>query len=82
MTRKEINEIFCTELGQQLNEVYTTSDDRVFIRMKEATLHIEGKLDDNTLPLPDTTIKMWYALDEGYYIYKDGTWKGYENKKD
>ena len=81
MNRKEINEVFCTELGQQLNELYTTSDDRVFIRLTEAISHTEGKLDENTQPLSDTTIKMWQDGDDGYFVYENDIWKGYVHEE-
>ena len=56
MIQERVNEIFNTELGQQLSEIFVTSDDRVFIRHGEALKHTNGELDDNTLPLVDKSI--------------------------
>jgi hypothetical protein len=44
----------------ELNVLYATSDNRLFIRHEEALLHTEGKLDENTIPLTDKTIVEWY----------------------
>jgi len=59
MIQERVNEIFNTELGQQLSEIFVTSDDRVFIRHGEALKHTNGELDDNTLPLVDKSIIEW-----------------------
>jgi len=32
MTQEKANKIFATELGQQLDVIYVTSDDQAFIR--------------------------------------------------
>lgn len=60
MTQERINKFFESSLGQQCNELYSTSDDRVFIRHSEAQRHTEGKLDPDTKPLIDKTIIDWY----------------------
>ena len=60
MTQKRINKYFIADLGKQLDTLYSTSDDRVFIRYEEAKLHTEGKLDPNTLPLEDEKIIQWF----------------------
>ena len=60
MEQHRMNDHFNTELGQQLSVLYTTSDDRVFIRYTEAHLHRLGSLDANTVPLKDQTITEWY----------------------
>jgi hypothetical protein len=60
MTQEKINKFFESSLGQQCNELYSTSDDRVFIRYGEAMRHSEGKLDPDTKPLDDKTIIEWY----------------------
>ena len=60
MTQEKADKIFETELGQQLGMIYSTSDDRVFIRLIEAKLHTEGSLDENSKPLEDKTILTWY----------------------
>lgn len=36
MTQEKANKIFATELGQQLNVIYVTSDDQAFIRYEDA----------------------------------------------
>lgn len=68
MTQEQINKIFQGSLGQQCSELFTTSDDRVFIRHEEAELHTQGKLDPDTKPLDDQTIKVWY---EDYSLFVD-----------
>jgi hypothetical protein len=46
MTQETINKYFQGELGQQCNSLFTTSDDRVFIRYHEAVSHSnENNLD-------------------------------------
>ncbi len=61
MTQERANKIFKTSLGQQLNEIFSTSDDRVFMRYEEeAVKHVNGELDPDTLPLEDKTILTWY----------------------
>ena len=59
MTQKYIDTVFDTSLGQQLLSIYVTSDDRMFIRLKEALLHSQGSL-DNTKPLKDKIITEWF----------------------
>lgn len=60
MTQEKANKIFDTELGQQLGEIFVTSDDRAFIRYEEALKHSNGELDANTKPLADKKIEEWY----------------------
>jgi len=60
MTQELVNKIFQSELGQQLNVIFVTSDDQVFIRHQEALLHTKGELIPNTFPLEDDTITTWY----------------------
>ncbi len=60
MTQERMNKIFATPLGEQCDNLFTTSDDKVLIRYSEALLHVEGKLDPNTLPLKDKTITEWF----------------------
>ena len=67
MTQEKANEIFNTDLGRQLNEIYVTSDDRAFVRNEEAVKHVNGELDPNTQPLEDKTITIWYP-EEGDYM--------------
>lgn len=60
MDIKEIvKKAFASELGQQLDSIYSTSDNRVFIRKEEAIRHAEGQLDKNTKPLADNSVLMW-----------------------
>lgn len=39
MTQEIINKYFESELGQQCNELWTTSDDKIFVRWEEAAQH-------------------------------------------
>ena len=63
MNQEIANKYFASELGQQLDVIYATSDGRAFVRIEEAEKHAEGKLDENTLPLSDKTITTWYPED-------------------
>lgn len=58
MTQEKANKIFETELGQQLNVIYVTSDDQPFIRYEEALYHIKEmeKIGVNI----DNLITDWY----------------------
>lgn len=60
MTQEKANKIFETELGQQLNVIYVTSDDKSFIRYEEAVLHTNEMLNANPENFVDTTITDWY----------------------
>lgn len=60
MTQKQADDIFDSSLGRQLEQIYTTSDNKAFIRRTEAELHTEGKLDKNTKPLKDKEIEVWF----------------------
>lgn len=60
MTQEKANQIFATELGQQLSVIYVTSDDKVFIRHKEAVLHTSDLLNANPEGFVDTSITEWY----------------------
>lgn len=42
MTQEIINVLFNTELGKQLNVIYTTSDDNLFIWPESAFQHIHN----------------------------------------
>lgn len=55
MTQERMNAIFETDLGQQLNELYVTFDDHIFIRYSEAVDH----LSENGYP-PENNIKLWF----------------------
>lgn len=56
MTQEEIDRIFESDLGRQLNVVYVTSDDRVFIRYEEAALHTNDLMNANPESFVDTSI--------------------------
>lgn len=56
MTQESINKYFQCSLGQQCNELFSTPDDRVFIRLSEARDHC--KL--NNLPLD---VEVWVEED-------------------
>ncbi len=58
-----MNRYFRSELGSQCEELFSTSDDRVFIRVEEAVKYVRGEL--GTKPLEDQTILMWYEGDDG-----------------
>jgi hypothetical protein len=60
MTQEKVNRIFETDLGVQLNVIYSTSDDRVFIRYEEALLHTNELLNSDPEKFVDTTITEWY----------------------
>lgn len=68
MTQELANRIFQSELGQQVLEIFVTSDDQVFIRHQEALLHTKGELIPNTVPLEDDTITTWYENYETFFI--------------
>jgi hypothetical protein len=63
MTQEKANRIFETDLGVQLNVIYSTSDDRVFIRYEEALLHTNELLNSDPEKFVDTTITEWYNED-------------------
>ena len=63
MTQEKVNKIFATELGQQLNVIYVTSDDQAFIRYKEAALHTNELLNAEPEIFVDTSITEWYLED-------------------
>jgi hypothetical protein len=60
MTQEKANEIFKTEIGIQLDVIYVTSDDKVFIRYNEALLHTINLLNGDPENFVDTTITEWY----------------------
>jgi hypothetical protein len=57
MTQEQANKIFETDLGQQLDVIYVTSDDAIFIRHWEAVQHKHSK------DLKDQTITEFYPED-------------------
>jgi ATP-dependent helicase YprA (DUF1998 family) len=60
MTQEKANEIFQTELGLQVDVIYVTSDDKVFIRYNEAVLWTNELLNGNPENFVDTSITEWY----------------------
>ena len=62
MTQEVVNKFFETELGQQLDVIYVTSDDQVFIRYEEAALHTNDLLNAEPENFVDTEITKWYPL--------------------
>ncbi len=60
MTQEQANKLFNSPLGQQLDVIYSTSDDRVFIRYEEAISHTQGMLDGGSKPLENTEVLPWY----------------------
>lgn len=63
MTQEKANKIFATDLGQQLNVIYVTMDDKPFIRYEEAVLHTNELLNANPENFVDTIITEWYPED-------------------
>jgi hypothetical protein len=60
MNQEKANEIFKTDIGIQLEVIYVTSDDKVFIRQSEALLHTNDMLNGDPENFVDTTITEWY----------------------
>jgi hypothetical protein len=56
MTQERINKLFETDLGQQLNELYVTFDDQVFIRYRDA----ESYLNEHGY-VAEGNIELWYS---------------------
>lgn len=59
MTQEKINKIFETELGQQLNEIFVTSDDNCFIRREEAENYCHNILEEGD-DITKFNITVWY----------------------
>ena len=59
MTQEEVNKIFETELGQQLNEIFVTFDDKPFIRRGEAENYCHDILEEGDNP-SNFNITTWY----------------------
>ena len=60
MTQEKANEIFKSYLGQQIDVIYSTSDDKCFIRVEEAILHTNEMINANPTSFVDTSISEWY----------------------
>lgn len=60
MTQEIINKYFNTGIGEQCTVLFSTSDDRVFIRIEDAEFHV---LD---MELQDAAIQDWYNDNEEY----------------
>jgi len=63
MTQEKANKIFETELGLQLDVIYSTFDDKLFIRPEEAWNYLKGLISSNSKNNIDTTIAEWYRED-------------------
>ena len=63
MTQEKANKIFATELGQQLDVIYVTSDDQAFIRYEDTVLHTNELLNADPENFVDTSITEWYPED-------------------
>jgi len=59
MTQENANKIFDTELGQQLDVIYVTSDDTPFIRYEEAQNYCHDILEEGDDPTK-YNITEWY----------------------
>ena len=62
MTQEEANKIFSTSLGQQLDVLYVTSDDKPHIRYKEAMAHVNYMIDKEGFDF-DEAITEWFPED-------------------
>lgn len=71
MTQEKANEIFQTEMGIQLDVIYTTSDDKVFVRYEEALLHTNDMLNGDPENFVDTKITEWYNENHKKNIKKE-----------
>lgn len=60
MTQEKTNKIFATELGQQLNEIFVTSDDTLFIRREEAENYCHDILEEGD-DVTKYNITVWYS---------------------
>jgi len=60
MTQEKANKIFTTELGQQLDVIYVTSDGAPFIRYEEAVKHTNELTNISPGTPVDTSIIEWY----------------------
>jgi len=58
MTQEKIDKVFMSELGRQCGELFTTEDDVVFIRYKEAVDY------SNESGLDVDGIEVWYPSEE------------------
>lgn len=76
MTQEKANKIFETELGQQLDVIYVTSDDQPFIRYEEAARHASAMFVSSNFEF-DTSITDWYPED---FIVDDDNLVGTEGE--
>ena len=60
MTQEKIDKVFEWNLGLQLLSIFSTSDDRLFIRKSEALQHTNDMINSNPQELVDTTIIEWF----------------------
>jgi len=59
MTQEKANKIFDTSLGQQLNEIFVTSDNTPFIRRSEAENYCHDILEEGD-DVTKFNITTWY----------------------
>lgn len=59
MTQEKADKIFATELGQQLNVIFVTSDDMPFIRREEAEKYCQEILKEGD-DITKYNITEWY----------------------
>ena len=69
MNQETINQYFQSDLGRQCGMLFSTSDNRVFIREEEALQHVDGKRDLGTKPLADKTILTWCDESPQKFLY-------------
>lgn len=60
VNRERIDRLFASELGQQLTNLYSTSDGVIFIDIQEANNWACGRHSGRTKALSDTMIVSWY----------------------
>jgi hypothetical protein len=66
MNQLEINKYFRSSLGEQCYELFSTSDDRVFVRYEEAVEHSK----QNNLPV-DKIERWWEEDEEAFFASND-----------
>jgi hypothetical protein len=60
MTQDKANKIFETQIGEQLEMIYVTSDDKAFVRHGEAIMHTNDMLNGDPEKSVDTTVETWF----------------------
>jgi hypothetical protein len=64
---QQIKEYFESELGSQLDTLYSTSDNRIFVKLSEAISHSKGHLDGDKYRLPDPEIRVWNKKEDKHF---------------